>query len=72
MTFTLEFEKEHIYFAVTLVVLIIQLYNTWRIGRLRSEIDALWSQISIMAIATGSAFDKIDKKIDGKGNKPTE
>lgn len=69
MTFTLELQKEHIYFAVTLIVLLIQLYNTWRIGKLKSEINALWSQISIMAVAAGSAFDKIEKKIDEKQNK---
>ena len=69
MTFTLELEKEHIYFAVTLIVLLIQLYNTWRIGRLKNEIDGLWSQISIMAMAAGTAFDKIEKKIDEKRDK---
>lgn len=69
MTFTLELQKEHIYFAVTLVVLLIQLYNTWRIGKLKSEVDALWSQISVMALAAGSAFDKIEKKIDEKQDK---
>ena len=69
MTFTLELEKEHIYFAVTLIVLLIQLYNTWRISKLKQEIHGLWSQISIMAMAAGSAFDKIEKKIDEKQDK---
>jgi hypothetical protein len=69
MTFTLELEKEHIYFAVTLIVLLIQLYNTWRIGKLKSEVNALWSQISIMAMAAGTALDKIEKKIDEKRDK---
>ena len=67
MTFTVE--KEHIYFAVTLVVLLIQAYNTWRIGKLKSEVNALWTQISVMAMAAGTAFDKIEKKIDEKQNK---
>ena len=69
MTFTLELQKEHVYFAVTLVVLLIQLYNTWRIGKLKSEVNALWSQISVMALAAGTAFDKIEKKIDEKQDK---
>lgn len=67
MTFTVE--KEHIYFAVTLVVLLIQIYNTWRIGKLKSEVEALWSQISVMALAAGTALDKIEKKIDEKQDK---
>ena len=69
MTFTLELQKEHIYFAVTLIVLLIQLYNTWRIGKLKSEVNALWTQISVMAMAAGTAFDKIEKKIDEKRDK---
>ena len=67
MTFTVE--KEHIYFAVTLVVLLIQAYNTWRIGKLKSEVEGLWAQISVMAMAAGTAFDKIEKKIDEKQDK---
>ena len=69
MTFTLELQKEHVYFAVTLLVLLLQLYNTWRIGKLKSEIHGLWTQISVMAVAAGSAFDKIEKKIDEKQDK---
>ena len=67
MTFTVE--KEHIYFAVTLVVLGIQAYNTWKIGKLKSEVESLWAQISVMAMAAGTALDKIEKKIDEKQDK---
>lgn len=70
MTFTLE--KDYVYFAVTLIVLLIQLYNSWRMSRISSQIDSLWQQIAIMAIASGGAFDKLDKKIDGKQDKSTE
>lgn len=67
MTFTIE--KEYIYFAVTMIVLLLQLYNTWRIGKLKAEIEQVWNQISLMAITAGSAFDKIEKKIDEKRDK---
>lgn len=64
MTFTIE--KEHVYFGVCIIVLLLQLYNTYRLNRLEKEIDSIWNQISVMAMAAGSAFDKIEKKIDGK------
>ena len=67
MTFTVE--KEFIYFGVSIVVLLLQLYNTYKVNKLEKEIDSIWSQISVMAIAAGSAFDKIEKKIDGKQDK---
>lgn len=67
MTFIVE--KDYVYFAVTLVVLIIQLYNSWRVSKLSAQIDSIWQQLAIMAIASGGAFDKLEKKIDGKQDK---
>ena len=64
MTFTLE--KEYVYFGVTLLVLLIQLYNSYRISRMNAQIDSIWQQIAVMAIASSGAFDKLEKKIDGK------
>lgn len=69
---TLTFEKDTVYFVVTLLVLLIQLYNSYRVGKMNSQIDQIWQQIAIMAIASGGAFDKLDKKIDGKQDKPAE
>lgn len=66
---TLTLEKEYIYFGVTMVVLLIQLYNTYRVSKMRSELENIWQQIAMMAIASGGAFDKLDKKIDGKEDK---
>jgi len=67
MTFTLE--KEYVYFGVTLLVLLIQLYNTYRIGKIRSEVDSIWQQIAIMGISAGQLLDKMQKKIDEKADK---
>lgn len=64
MTFTLE--KEYVYFGVTLLVLLIQLYNSYRISRMNAQVDSIWQQIAVMAIASSGAFDKLEKKIDGK------
>jgi hypothetical protein len=67
MTFTLE--KEYVYFGVSIAVLLLQLYNTYRMNKLEKEVDSIWSQLSVMAIAASSAFDKMEKKVDGKQDK---
>lgn len=67
MTFTLE--KDHVYFAVTLVVLIIQVYNTYKLSKLRSEVDTIWQQIAIMGISAGQLLEKFQKKLDEKQDK---
>lgn len=67
MTFTLE--KEYVYFGVSIAVLLLQLYNTYRLNKLEKEVDSVWSQLSVMAIAASSAFDKMEKKVDGKQDK---
>lgn len=67
MTFTLE--KEYVYFAVTLLVLLIQLYNTYKIGKIKNEVENIWQQIAVMAIASAGALDKLDRKIDEKEDK---
>ena len=67
MTFT--FEKDHVYFAVTLSVMIIQLYNTYKLSKLRSEVDTIWQQIAIMGISAGQLLEKFQKKLDEKQDK---
>ena len=66
---TLTFEKEHVYFAVTLVVLVIQVYNTYKLSKLRSEVDTIWQQIAIMGISAGQLLEKFQKKLDEKQDK---
>ena len=67
MTFTVE--KEYVYFVVTLIVLIIQVYNTYRLGKLKSEVDSIWQQIAIMGISAGQLLEKMQKKLDEKADK---
>ena len=66
---TLTIEKEYVYFGVTLAVLAIQLYNSYRMSKLNSQIDQIWQQLAVMAIASAGAFDKLEKKIDEKQEK---
>jgi len=67
MTFTIT--SEYVYLCATLVLMLIQILQ-WRIiSRLKTEIEDLWQQISILAVSSAGFFDKFQKKIDEKQDK---
>ena len=66
---TLTIQQEHIYFFSVICVLLLQLYNIRKVNKIEKEVDSIWHQISVMAIASGGAFDKLQKKIDEKQDK---
>ena len=67
MTFTIT--SEYIYLGATLVLMLIQILQ-WRIiGKLKTEIESIWQQISILAMSSAGFFDKFQKKIDEKQDK---
>ena len=67
MTFTIT--SEYIYLGATLVLMLIQILQ-WRIiSKLKTEIESIWQQISILAMSSAGFFDKFQKKIDEKQDK---
>jgi hypothetical protein len=67
MTFTIT--SEYIYLGATLVLMLIQILQ-WRIiSKLKTEIESMWQQISILAMSSAGFFDKFQKKIDEKQDK---
>jgi lysozyme family protein len=67
MTFTIT--KEYLYLGVTILLLLIQVWQMRKIDTLKREIDNLWNQISIIAISAGATIQKLEKKIDEKQDK---
>lgn len=67
MTFTLD--PTYVYISVNVVLAALLLYNVNKINRMRDEVDSLWQQIALMAIASAGAFDKVEKKLDEKQDK---
>lgn len=62
-------EPQYVYLGATTVLAILQIINYRKMENLRSEVTSLWQQIAIMAIASASAFDKVEKKINEKEDK---
>lgn len=67
MTFTIT--REYLYLGVTILLLLIQVWQMLKIDALKKEIDNLWHQISIIAISAGASMQKLEKKIDEKQDK---
>ena len=67
MTFTIT--REYLYLGVTILLLLIQVWQLKKVDVLKREIKDLWDQIHIIAISAGSTLQKLEKKIDGKQDK---
>ena len=67
MTFTIT--REYVYFGVTILLLLIQVWQMIKVDSLKKEIKDLWDQIHIIAISAGTTLQKLEKKIDEKQDK---
>lgn len=67
MTFTIT--REYVYLGVTILLLLMQVWQLRKVDVLKREIKDLWDQIHIIAISAGSTLQKLEKKIDGKQDK---
>jgi hypothetical protein len=67
MTFTIT--REYLYLGVTILLLLIQVWQLRKVELLKREIKDLWDQIHIIAISAGNTLQKLEKKIDEKQDK---
>ena len=67
MTFTIT--TEYLYLGVTILLLLIQVWQLRKVELLKREIKDLWDQIHIIAISAGNTLQKLEKKIDEKQDK---
>ena len=67
MTFTIT--REYLYLGVTILLLLIQVWQLRKVDVLKREIKDLWDQIHIIAISAGNTIQKLEKKIDEKQDK---
>jgi NTP pyrophosphatase (non-canonical NTP hydrolase) len=67
MTFTIT--REYLYLGVTVLLLLIQVWQMRKVDALKKEIQDLWNQIHIIAISAGNTIQKLEKKIDEKQDK---
>ena len=67
MTFTIT--REYLYLGVTILLLLIQVWQVRKAVLLKREVKYLWDQIHIIAISAGNTLQKLEKKIDEKQDK---
>ena len=66
---TLSIEPHYIYLGATTVLAVLQILNMRKTDKLKSDIDQIWHQLAVMAIASAGAFDKVQKSLDEKADK---
>ena len=69
---TLTLDPIYVYLSVNTILAVLLLYNVNKINKIRDEVNSLWQQIAMMAIASGGAFDKIEKRLNEKESKKDE
>ena len=62
-------EPQYVYLGATSILALLQILNYRKMSALREEVDSLWKQIAVMAIASAGAFDKVQKALDEKADK---
>ena len=63
---TLTIDPVYVYLGVNSVLALLLIINIRKTDRMKEDINAIWQQLAIMAIASGGAFDKLEKKINEK------
>lgn len=66
---TVTIKAEYIYLSIIVVLMILQVVQWRKIYSLKSEVDKLWNQISVMALSAGAIIDKFKKDLDAKQDK---
>jgi hypothetical protein len=49
--------------------MLIQVFQWISISKLKKEISSMWTQVSIIAVSSGTILEKMEKKIDAKEDK---
>lgn len=66
---TLTIDPVYVYLGVNSVLALLLIINIRKTDRMKEDINAIWQQLAIMAIASGGAFDKLEKKINEREEK---
>lgn len=63
---TLIISRESIYFGVCLILLILQIWQYFKIQKLNKEIDKVWDQFSIFIVSISNTIQKLESIINEK------
>lgn len=69
---TIEITAETLYFGITAILIVMQIWHHTRITKLETQNAQLWTQISILVTSISSKLLDLDKKIDDRVGKQTK
>ena len=66
---TIELTPEYIYASITTLLLVLQVWQYYKLTKVEKEIAQIWIQISILVASISSKLLDLDKKIDDRVGK---
>lgn len=69
---TINITPERIYAAITTLLLLLQVYQHYKLAKLEKEVNQVWTQISILITSISTKLLDLDKKIEDKVGKQTK
>lgn len=69
---TIDITPERLYFGTTLFLLVLQVYQHYKLTKLEKEVTQVWTQISILITTISGKLLDLDKKVDDKVGKQTK
>ena len=61
--------KETVYIVIIILLIILQVYQSSLINKLKRDLDNLWNQTQSLVLSVAAALDKLESKIDESKDK---
>ena len=69
---TVDITPERLYFGTTIFLLIMQVYQHYKLTKLEKEVTQVWTQISILITSISGKLLDLDKKIEDRVGKQSK
>ena len=69
---TIDITPEQLYFGTTAFLLIMQIYQHYKLSKLEREVNQVWTQISILITSISGKLLDLDKKIEDRVGKQSK
>ena len=66
---TIEITPENLYAGITCILLLIQVWQYYKLTKLEKEINSIWNQIGTLVTSVAGKLIDIENKIDSKVGK---
>jgi hypothetical protein len=69
---TIDITPERLYTGIIVFLLVMQIWQHYRLAKLEKEVKQVWTQISILITSISTKLLDLDKKVEDKVGKQTK